>query len=147
MEILILITLLGVGYFFGSRAEKNHYKDLRLREKKLLSFPVEAGTFKEVISEGEGFLVSGHVVIGSDYFKTFASGLKSLVGGNLSNFERVIDRGRREAILRMKEEANSLGAYRIVNLRLETARIGSNSSGKGALPCVEVHAYGTALKK
>lgn len=145
MELIILAILLGVGLYFGGQNEKNHYKSIRRRERKLVKIPVESGTFKEEIVNVQGMLVKGQVVIASDYFKTFASALRSITGGRLKNFETLLDRGRREAILRMKEEAVSLGADRIVNLKIETARIGNIHSGKNALNCVEVVAYGTAL--
>ncbi|MCR9205531.1 MAG: YbjQ family protein [Halobacteriovoraceae bacterium] len=145
MEILIPIGLLILGYTVGTLNEKKHYKSLREREKKLLKLSVEVGTFKEELVDVQGKLVSGHVVIGSDYFKNFASGLRALVGGRIGNYEKLIDRGRREAILRMKKDARKMSASRIVNLRIETARIGNNQTGKNALPCIEVHAYGTAI--
>ena len=50
-------------------------------------------------------LVTGECVISGDYFKNFVAGLKNLFGGRLTTFESVIDRGRREAILRMREKA------------------------------------------
>lgn len=145
MEILIPIGLLILGYTVGTMNEKNHFKSLRLRERRYLKVSVEAGTFKEELTNVQGKLVSGHVVIASDYFKNFASSLRSLVGGRIGNYEKLIDRGRREAILRMKKEAIDMKASRIVNLRIETARIGNNQAGKNALPCIEVHAYGTAI--
>ena len=87
----------------------------------------------------------GSVVIGSDYFKTFAAGIRQVFGGNVGTFETLLDRARREAILRMKEQAVGLKASKIINMRLETSSIGSNKQGKGGLPSVEVHAYATAV--
>lgn len=144
MEILIPIVLIIVGYTFGSVNEKKHYRRMRKEEALLLNLPVEVGTFNKEITGARGQLVNGHVVIASDYFKNFASSLRSLIGGNLGNYEKLIDRGRREAIIRMKREAQRLGASRIVNMRLETARIGNNQR-ENAMPCIEVHAYGTAI--
>ena len=145
MEILIPIGLLILGYTVGSITEKRHYSSLREREQSLLGISVESGTFKEELQNVHGALVDGHVVIASDYFKNFASSLRGLVGGRIGNYEKLVDRGRREAILRMKASAKEMKSSRIVNLRIETARIGSNQTGKNALPCIEVHVYGTAL--
>jgi uncharacterized protein YbjQ (UPF0145 family) len=76
--------------------------------------------------------------------------LKGLFGGRLNSFESMLDRGRREAILRMKEEARRMGAKAIFNVRLETSTLSSSSNGAGrskkGLACVELVAYGTAWR-
>jgi uncharacterized protein YbjQ (UPF0145 family) len=92
-----------------------------------------------------GALVVGSVVIAEDYFKRVAASLKSLFGGNLRSYETLLERGRREAIVRMKENARRLGAARIVNVRLETASLSEQWSGRRPMFSAEFIAYGTAL--
>ena len=58
-----------------------------------------------------------------------------------------MDRGRREAIARMALKANKWGAHKVVNVRIETSTLGSDQGRRGGLPCVELFAYGTALRK
>jgi uncharacterized protein YbjQ (UPF0145 family) len=82
-------------------------------------------------------------VISVDYFKTVAAGLRGLFGGRIGAYESLLDRARREAILRMQEDARKLGAEAVFNLKFETSRIAQNA-GQG-LGSVEVLAYGTAL--
>ena len=101
--------------------------------------PVDEGTFRS------GALVTGSVVIAEDYFKRVAAGLKSLVGGRLIAYESLLERGRREAVVRMKEQARSLGATHVVNVRLETASLSEDWSGRRPLFSAELIAYGTAL--
>jgi uncharacterized protein YbjQ (UPF0145 family) len=85
------------------------------------------------------------VVVSLDYFKRFLAGLRQIFGGRVRSYESLVDRGRREAILRMKDQARS--ADIIVNLRLETSIVGSTTrSGKRRIGCIEVLAYGTAVK-
>ena len=60
----------------------------------------------------------------------------------MTAYETLIDRARREAILRMKEDCPQ--ASQIINVRIETASISQNAS-KGTIGSVEVLAYGTAL--
>ena len=86
-------------------------------------------------------MVYGSAVISIDYFKRFLGGLRNIFGGELSSFETVLDRARREAILRMKEMAGNAGI--IINTRVETSTIGTTS--KKGIGCSEVLAYGTAL--
>ena len=61
----------------------------------------------------------------------------------MNSYESLLERGRREALLRMKEEARRLNATEIFNVKMETASI---SKGAGnSIGSVEVYAYGTAL--
>ena len=84
-------------------------------------------------------------MIAEDYFKRIAASLKSLVGGRLTAYESLMDRGRREAVLRMKEEARGLGADMVFNVRFETASMNDSAGGRQAMFSAEFIAYGTAL--
>jgi uncharacterized protein YbjQ (UPF0145 family) len=90
-------------------------------------------------------LVTGGVVIGSDPFKRYIANLVNLIGGRVSVFETLLDRARREAILRMKERAAALRADEIVNFRMETMSLCSGNDAK-PMGIVEVMAYGTAVR-
>ncbi|ORU89888.1 MAG: hypothetical protein A6F71_02695 [Cycloclasticus sp. symbiont of Poecilosclerida sp. M] len=144
-ELIITLVLITLGYFFGSRAEKKHYKSIIEREKILNSLPVMASRIPIVKGDYDQILVSGNVVIASDYFKGFVASLRNLFGGRLRTYETLLDRARREAILRMKEQAQELGADIIFNVKYETSNISGQVSSK--MSVIEVHAYGTALKK
>jgi len=91
-------------------------------------------------------LVYGSVVISLDYFKRFLAGLRSIFGGRIASYETLLDRGRREAILRMKEKAREAGYNMILNMRFETSSIGQVTAKKGSIGCFEIIAYGTAIK-
>ncbi len=150
MELLISIILLITGYLTGRSFEVRHYKRIRLREKKFHHIPIITSRWQECIEEDEeGILFTGGVVISSDYFKTFISALRMFFGGRIREYETLLDRGRREAILRMKEKAARWGAEKIINMRLEHSSIYGGNMQKGgfALPAVEVFAYATAIKK
>ncbi|MGB5561182.1 MAG: YbjQ family protein, partial [Sedimenticolaceae bacterium] len=88
-------------------------------------------------------LVTGSTVISVDYFKRFLAALRSLFGGRIIAYESLLDRARRESLLRMKQQAAALGASMVFNVKYETASI---SKGRGnSIGSVEVLAYGTAL--
>ncbi|MEO1300220.1 MAG: heavy metal-binding domain-containing protein, partial [Cyanobacteria bacterium J06636_16] len=89
-------------------------------------------------------LFVGSVVISSDYFKTFVATFINLIGGRISTYETLLERGRREAILRMKEDAIKWKARQIVNVRLETSEMGGQSNG--GLVALEIVAYGTGVQ-
>ena len=146
IQIVFFLVLLAIGVFAGRANERKHYRELEEAEEDLRDIavsngrvPGEAGTFSG------GKLVVGSVVIAEDFFKRVASSLKSLVGGNLRSYETLLERGRREAIVRMKREARRLGATHVVNVRLETASLSEDWSGRRPVFSAEFIAYGTAL--
>ena len=87
-------------------------------------------------------LVYGSVVISIDYFKKILAGLRNIFGGTVKSYESLVDRARREALLRMKEMAGD--ATVIVNVRIETSTIARKANKEG-VGCLEAIAYGTAL--
>ena len=92
----------------------------------------------------KGMFVSGGVAIALDDFKNFLAAIVGILGGRVRSYESLIDRARREAVLRLKEKAYAEGYNALVNLRLETATIGGNTKKKGA-SAVEALAYATAI--
>jgi uncharacterized protein YbjQ (UPF0145 family) len=66
--------------------------------------------------------------------------LITLFGGRVTSFESLLDRARREALLRMKSQAQTMDARYVFNVKYETATIGGSRTGS-----IEVLAYGTAL--
>ncbi len=144
MGFLYFLALLIIGYLFGKWAEKRHYRSIHEREdslRDLLVLPMRVPEPQHLSHDST--LVTGSVVISVDYFKTVAASLRNLFGGRVGAYETLIDRARREATLRMQEDAQLKGAELIYNVKYETSRIGDNA-GKG-LGSVEVLAYGTAL--
>ena len=145
VDLIVLATLLALGYAFGRHFEKQHYKSIIKREAELRHIAAIASRIPPVPQlVDDPLLVTGSVVISVDYFKRFLAALRTLVGGKVVSYESLLDRARREAILRMKEQAGRLGANQVFNIKLETASISQNA--RGNIGSVEVLAYGTALK-
>ena len=146
IQLGVFLVLLVSGFWFGRRAERKHYESIYQREDELRHIFVINQRFPpEGMLRHQGQLVCGNVVISVDYFKTVVAGLRNLVGGNISVYESLLDRARREAILRMQAEAQKLGAQAVINMKFETSRV-SGSAGKG-IGSIEVLAYGTALSR
>jgi uncharacterized protein YbjQ (UPF0145 family) len=143
-NLLFFLTLISVGFVVGTIAEKLHYRSIHEREKKFLHLPTV--TVKTVHYPDEKIksaeLVCGSAVISIDYFKRFLASLRNIFGGTVKSYESLIDRARREALLRMKEMAGD--ATVIVNVRIETSTIGKKANKKG-VGCLEAIAYGTAM--
>jgi uncharacterized protein YbjQ (UPF0145 family) len=143
-EILLVICLLILGYITGSIAERRHYKSIIRREDALGDLAViVAKTLPPMEPAPATTLVRGSVVVSVDYFKRFLARLRMVFGGRIHTYESLLDRARREAILRMQEQARELGASMIFNMRFETSSISKGK--KDAVGTVEVLAYGTAV--
>ena len=143
LQLGIPLALLALGYFAGRHAEKKHYQSIHEREARYRLLPaVSIKRWDETRSVAEARMVAGSVVVSADYFKRLLATLRNIIGGRMRAYESLVDRARREAVLRLKEQCP--GADIIVNLRLETSTI-SSKSGKGGVSCVEVLAYGTAV--
>ncbi len=142
-EIIVFVVLLGLGYFFGQIAEKKHYASIIEREELLSRLPAMASKMPPTNEKYQQLLVVGNTVIANDYFKSVVAKMISIFGGKLTPYETMLDRARRESLLRMKEEAVLINASYIFNVKYETSSI-SGRVGKG-VGSLEVLAYGTAL--
>lgn len=146
LNLVIFVALIAIGYFAGSAAERKHYVSIIRREKETLGFPVV--TAEAFFAEGrvrQSFMVSGSVVISIDYFKRLLGNLRNLFGGRVKAYESLLDRARREAVLRMKEDARNRGGEMITNLRMETSTLTGAANQRGQVGSVEIIAYGTAV--
>jgi len=147
INLLIILLLLVAAYFLGTAIEKSNYEKIQKREKEFLNLPAVTSKNIEAMQDIlSAEIVMGSIVVSIDYFKRFLAGLRNIVGGRIKSYETLLDRGRREAILRMKESAKAKGADIILNMRFETSAIGVVTQKKGSIGCFEVLAYGTAVQ-
>lgn len=142
-DLYFLISLILSGYIFGQIHERRHYASIHRREADLVHLITTNGreTIGEVGDITDVRLVQGGVVISVDYFKRIVTSLRNFFGGNIRGYETLVDRARREAILRLKESCPD--ATQIINLRLETSSIYKGNGNQ--VGSVEVLAYGTAV--
>lgn len=83
-------------------------------------------------------LVKGSTIQSKHLGKDILQGLKTLVGGELTTYNEMMNEARAIATKRMVEEAEALGADAIVNIRYSSASVMNGAA--------EVIAYGTAVK-
>lgn len=83
-------------------------------------------------------LVQGSTVKAKHAGKDFMAGLKNVFGGELTGYTELLQESREEAIKRMQEQAQSLGANAVINVRFATSAIAAGAS--------EILAYGTAVR-
>ncbi len=153
------VGLILLGYFVGRATEKAHLKDLTEREahfEKMDLMISDLRTLPAGWTADEGAFVGGQVVIASDQFKRFLGGLKKLVGGRVGTYERIMNRARREATLRMMEQAERKNLRMMEQaerkncnviwcFRQETSTVGGGPTSRGKV-MAEVFVYGTAYK-
>jgi uncharacterized protein YbjQ (UPF0145 family) len=149
-QVLPFLLFLALGFAVGGFVERAHFRRLEQRERELADIQctdtraLPTGARAEVCG-----LVTGEVVIASDYFKTFAAAIRRTIGGNLRAYETLMERARREALVRMLSDAQSRGANFVANIRLASSNIGSggmSGSRRRGAAMVEIYAYGTAYR-
>ncbi len=141
------ILLLVLAYFIGNMIEQRHFRIIRKREEAVHGFPVV--TFDTMPDDWRAescTLVSGSIVVSLDYFKRVIAGLRGLVGGRVKTYEPLLERARREALLRMTESAREKGYDAIFNVRLETSRLANARRDGNSTAGVEMLAFGTAVR-
>lgn len=83
-------------------------------------------------------IVRGSTVRARNVGRDIFAGLKNFIGGEISEYTKLQGQSRDEAMQRMIEEAEALGADAILNVRFSTSTITQGAS--------EILAYGTAVK-
>ena len=91
-------------------------------------------------------LVTGSVVIATNYFISFISSFKHLFGGEMKGYTGMCSDARRMALVRMLQEAEQMGADAVYNVRFETSTVNSGEKRKSS-GGVELIAYGTAVRR
>ena len=124
------------------KMETEHEADLARRETSVAGFPIsDLRTDPRALDAASGQLVTGSVVMGTGARRQFTASIRSLVGGEVKGYQKVLLAARREAQLRMVEQAVSQGASAVINVRFETSQLGGAQN-----PTSEILCYGTMLR-
>jgi uncharacterized protein YbjQ (UPF0145 family) len=91
--------------------------------------------YEVVETFGETF---GVLVRSRNAFSSFGAGLKSIIGGEIGAYSKLLSDSRIEAVERLKKAASEKGANAVLAMRFDTGDIGGTMN--------EVAAYGTAVK-
>ena len=83
-------------------------------------------------------IVSGSTVRAKHFGRDFMASLKNLVGGELKGYTELLTEAREEALARMQQQAQSMGANAVVNVRFSTSSVAQGAA--------ELFAYGTAVR-
>lgn len=83
-------------------------------------------------------VVTGNTVRAKHLGRDIMAGLKNIVGGELVGYTELLQESRREATNRMIEQAQSMGANAVINVRFATSSIAQGAA--------ELFAYGTGVR-
>lgn len=83
-------------------------------------------------------LVAGSTVRAKNVFKDFGAGLKNIFGGEMKSYTKLLEETREEALSRMVQQGEQLGANAVINVRFATSDIAQGAS--------EIYVYGTAVR-
>ena len=106
-----------------------------MREKILVVTSNEISGYQEVEHLG---IVQGSTVKSRNFLSDFLASLKTIIGGELVGYSKLLASARSQAYDRMLKEAEEKNADAIVSFRFQTSSIAKGAS--------EILAYGTAIK-
>ncbi len=83
-------------------------------------------------------IVRGSTVRARHIGRDIVAGLRNIVGGEITEYTRLLAESREQAIDRMLADAERIGADAVINVRFMTSMVMQNAA--------EILAYGTAVK-
>ncbi len=154
MELIPLLIQLALfigplfvcGLIIGRTVEKRHFARLDAHEAANRDFFVtNLKNFPMAVTGGQDSgIVMSEVVIGSDYLKSFLAAWRRIFGGEIRSLQSLQTRAKREAIVRLIDQARQQGFNAICNVRLNSADISGATKSKKSMPMATVFATGTA---
>ena len=73
-------------------------------------------------------VVTGETIIGANFVKDFFAGIRDIVGGRSSSYEKVLREAKDTSMKEMMERAQVIGANAVVGIDIDYETIGSNGS-------------------
>ena len=157
--IVILFSVLPIIAFiysmiFARFHHKKSHKSLIQREKYVmqslgrdnlntLSAPLP---HRKISASG---LVMSNITVSPSWWQIFLGSMRSIFGGNVASYDKVLAFGRSEVMQRLREQAIGEGWDDVINVRVETSAVmnkikGGNQNKSGTL---EFLAYGTGIRE
>ena len=73
-------------------------------------------------------VVTGETIIGANLFKDFMAGIRDIIGGRSSSYERVLREAKDTSLAEMQRRAEEMGANAIVGVDIDYETVGQNGS-------------------
>ncbi len=140
--LAVTLVVGAMGWLTGYLIERRHLVRLAVSEDDLRDISItQTRAIPAGFNASDSALLVASVVLSRGVFRTLIVTFRKLIGGRIPGYALLLERARREALVRLKAAARERGAPVIINLRFETTRI-----SRRGMPVVEVVAYGTALR-
>ena len=93
-------------------------------------------------------LVMTNITVSPSWWQLFLGGIKSIFGGQIQSFDKVLSYGRGEVMQRLREQALGEGWSEVINVRVETSMVMNKVKGgqQNKLGTLEFLAYGTGIR-
>ena len=85
-------------------------------------------------------IVTGETIIGANFMKDFLAGIRDIIGGRSSSYEKVLREGKETSLKELEERAQQMGATAVVGIDLDYETVGAQGS------MLMVTCSGTAVK-
>lgn len=140
------LVMLAFAWSMGVWITRRHETDLAQRELAVAHIYVHnTGRLQDaVLGPHPPVMVTSEVTLGVDHFRGFLGQWKSLFGGQVRSYQMVLDRARREVVMRMLEQTHALGYNALANVRIDFADISGSALRRRKAADISVLASGTA---
>tara|TARA_Y100001934_G_C12147231_1_gene675511 strand:+ start:331 stop:690 length:360 start_codon:yes stop_codon:yes gene_type:complete len=93
-------------------------------------------------------LVMTNITVSPSWWQLFLGSIKSIFGGQIQSYDKVLAYGRAEAMQRLREQALGEGWSEIINVRVETSMVMNKVKGgqQNKMGTLEFLAYGTGIR-
>ena len=93
-------------------------------------------------------LVMTNITVAPSWWQLFVGGIKSIFGGQIQSYDKVLAYGRAEVMQRLREQALGEGWSEVINVRVETSMVMNKVRGgnQNKLGTLEFVAYGTGIQ-
>lgn len=85
-------------------------------------------------------IVTGETIIGANFMKDFLAGIRDIIGGRSSSYEKVLREGKETSLKELEERAQQMGANAVVGIDLDYETVGAQGS------MLMITCSGTAVK-
>jgi len=142
LSLLVAVGPLLFSWIFGNIYQKKKQEELGVRVKAFGTDNLTTLKTPPAQVSASG-LLSANIIMSVSWWQKLVGGLKTIFGGQVETWDRVLAWARKEALQRLREQARAKGFDNVINVRLDTSEI---QSSKGRNTAIEILAYGTGIK-
>ena len=140
--LFVTVGPLLFSWIFGNIYQKKKQEELGVRVKAFGTDNLTTLKTPPAQVSASG-LLSANIIMSVSWWQKLVGGLKTIFGGQVETWDRVLAWARKEALQRLREQARAKGFDNVINVRLDTSEF---QSSKGRNTAIEILAYGTGIK-